>query len=301
MADDVADERADDDDVVDDEGRRLPAEAVDPRVVVALGQVDLAAVAEVGIAASGLPRSARPAGHRGSPAPGRRRRRSSSRGRASGGLADVPRPRAPAGRRTRPPRRWRRRGPATMPSPVLTYRRPPAIRGVFWDAAGARRSLPAAGGVGDCRLPPHDLEVVDRLGVDLVGAGRTWSWPRRRRRRATRRPGRPSAETAARSIPAQRSATDGRALESFRWGMMDLPRVGTSRASWSRACQANLVRRRALLRPPAPDAPLTALPASVRGGVPRWTARLPLGRFYVSGLLLGVGVGGVLRVRLLRR
>ena len=52
MADDVADERADDDDVVHDERRRLPPEAVDSRVVVALDQVDLAAVAEVGIALS---------------------------------------------------------------------------------------------------------------------------------------------------------------------------------------------------------------------------------------------------------
>ena len=40
-----------------------------------------------------------------------------------------------------------------MPSPVLTYRRPPAIRGVFWDAAGARRVLPprVASGIVDCR------------------------------------------------------------------------------------------------------------------------------------------------------
>ena len=48
------------------------------------------------------------------------------------------------------------------------YSRPPAIRGVFCDAAGARRSLPPAGGVGDGRLPPDDLQVVDRVGVDLL-------------------------------------------------------------------------------------------------------------------------------------
>ncbi len=40
-----------------------------------------------------------------------------------------------------------------MPSPVLMYSRPPAIRGVFCDAAGARRSLPprVASGMVDCR------------------------------------------------------------------------------------------------------------------------------------------------------
>ena len=159
---DVLDERSDDDDVVDDDGGRVPVE-VGEGAQQALAQVDLAGLAEPGVAA-------RRCGRRATRASGRGSRRT----RCSSPSVQYATPRVC---RTRTPslgpgvpdhlaggRLEGRHGPqpgAEVEQAARHQRR--RLR-----ADGAAGGLAVPDGVGNHGLPPRDLEVGDRLGVDLV-------------------------------------------------------------------------------------------------------------------------------------
>ena len=169
-AGDVGDGRANHDDVVDDKWRRPPAEALDGPVVVPLNQVDLAAVAERGVSFAGL------GVQRDQPGPDHRE---DARVAPVGPVRHAS-SREPSFRFFVFGRRWRVEPDHRTCGGVERSNHAEARHDVEeplcheWRVLGSGRggyrvALPRV--IGDRRLPPDDLEIVDVVGVDFIERG----------------------------------------------------------------------------------------------------------------------------------
>ena len=158
---DVLDERADDDDVVDDDGGRVPVE-VGEGAQQPLAQVDLAGLAEPGVALAGA---------------GVERHELRAQGRdhaallAVGPPGDAPRlphPHAVAGAGVPDDLAGGRLEGRDGAQPGAEVQQAARHQGGRLRGDGAAGGLAVPDGVGNHRLPPCDLEAGHGLGVDLV-------------------------------------------------------------------------------------------------------------------------------------